>query len=259
MIVNSLKKTVQTMVSKPFIFLPMFIATIASLASMNLTSFVLEKPLSEMLLNIDIIMTSDLIAIMFNRYLFEFVIMILSGFVVFLISIIAFFILARFAKKENLVEAINSSIIEISKLLHLTFFVFVVGFLTFVVFQIFLFVLSIVNSFLPEEINFYLTLFAIPIILALLIIIILTKLFFVMPALIDNKIKDSIKKSWDFTNDKFWNCFLYIIIVLFLGVIILSVFTNLGIIFEIDFLFVPIGEIISMTFIGLALSYYYFD
>jgi hypothetical protein len=258
-LLESLKKAFLAIITKPIILFSMLIATLASIISMNITNFVIERPLSEMLYHMDVFMTSDLIAIMLDRYLFELIIMLASGFIVFFISIIAFISLARFAKGESFSDAINNSVLNIKKSLSLTFFIFVCGFVVFIIFQIILFILNIIYSFLPEEINYYIALFIFPILMIILIVTIFTKIVFVVPALIENNIRDAIKKSWEFTNERFWNSFLYIIIVFLIGTIVLSFFNNVGILLNIGTILTPIGEIISMTFIGLALSYYYFN
>lgn len=259
MFLASLEKSLKAIVLKPAIMFPMLIATLVSIFSMNLTSFVLEKPLSEMLFHLDVIMTSDLIAILISRYWIELIIMIVSGFIVFFVSIVAFISLSKFTKKENVVESINFAVSNVKKAISLTFFIFITSVSLFIIFQLFLFIIDIFYLILPEEINFFIALFVIPVIMGVIIVIFITKLGFTLPALIDNNIRNAIKKSWEFTDKKFWISFVYIIVILLIAIIILSAFTNIGIIFELSLLFSSIGEIISMTFIGLAISYYYFN
>lgn len=247
------------MLFNPIIFFPMLIATITSLFSMNLTSFVLERPLSEMIYYLDTFMTNDFLLLFLNKYLFEIFIMLASGFIVLAVSIIAFITLANYAKTNNLTLAINTSIENIGQSISLTFFIFIISTLVTILFSLFITIMDLIYEVLPDQIISVLALIIIPIMLIILFTMFLTKLFFVIPATIDNNIKNAIKKSWDFTTDKFWKSFVFILVLLLIGFFIITIFTNLGLFFELSFITAPIGEIITMTFIGLALSYYYFN
>lgn len=259
MIISSLEKTTKAIIFNPLILLPMLIAVIVARVSTNLTSFVIERPLAEMLIYYETFMTSDFFFIVLNRYSFEIAIMLISMFIVLFIAVLGFIALVHFAKGEGIFDAINKSYSNFGKSLSLTFFALLVLFLSFISLAIIQLIFNFLYSILPESINGILAIVILPIILLVIFSIYLTKLGFILPAIDGNNIREAVKASWEFTNDKFINAFLYMIIVLIISAIIIIVLTTIGVLLDMSFIFELISDIIGMTFFGLSISYYYFN
>jgi hypothetical protein len=259
MILNSIEKSVKNMIFNPLTLIPMLVIVIVSAVSTEFTSFILERPLTELFLYYDTFMTSDFGFIFISRYLFEIIAAIVSGFIVLAITIMGFLAIANYAKKGEIFDAINKGFSNITKAASLAFYGIVVLFLGFVALALLQGVFDFLYSIFPDNINAILALIVFPLILLILFCTYLTKLSFVLPAAIDHNVRDAIKSSWEFTNDKFWNAFVFVLILIIICILIISIINYIGILIELDFIFGLIADLISMTFFGLGISYYYFN
>ncbi len=255
---KSFGNALKTMVFNPLIFFPMLVVVLASMLSETITVFVLERPLMDMMLFYEEIMTGNIVWIILTRYGFEIATMLISGFFIVFITAIALITIARYAEKNSITDAINDSVKEIGKGIALSIFLFatfILGLITLVIIQ---FACDLISGFLPQ-LDFFIYLVLYPILLFGAIIFFTTKLIFVIPAITKNKLKEAIKKSWEFTNKKFLIDFLFVSISVIITLIVMNLLQNIGIILEIETLLTPVGEIIAMTFFALSISYYYFE
>ncbi len=259
MILKSLESTVKTCIFQPMVYLPMLIVTVISLVLTSFIGSVLERPIAEFMLNYDAFMTSNIIFIFLTRYWLELIIVFISVFVTLFVTIAAFFAIAKFVSGKGVVDAIDFSVKNISKNFYFTVFAFIIGFLALFAFYILDIIFNMIYSVMHSEINSFLSLIIFPLLVIILVVIFVTKLGFILPALLDNKIKDAIKVSWEFTNNKFWSAFLFILIILGLSLLIYLIFSNIGLFFDLILIFDSIASITSMSFFALAISYYFFN
>jgi hypothetical protein len=259
MIIRALEKTTKAIIFNPLTLLPMLIAVIIAKVSTNLTSFIFERPISEMLLYYETVMSSDFISIFLARYPIEILVMFLSIFIVLLVIVLGLVSLVNYAKGKSIVDSINDSFINFKKAFFLTFFGIIILFLSLISFVIIQSIFNFIYNIFPADINNILSLFILPLIMFIIFVIYLTKLSFVLPASQDNNIREAIKSSWEFTDNKFVNAFAYLLIVMIIIGILTIIITNMGIFLELNFIFEAIADIIGMTFFGLSISYYYFN
>lgn len=259
MILKSLESTIKACIFQPMVYLPMLIVTVISLVLTSFIGSVMERPIAEFMLNYDAFMTSNIVFIFLTRYWLELIIVFISIFVTLFVTIVAFFAIAKFVSGKGIIDSIDFSVKNFGKNFYFTIFAFVVGFLALFAFYVLDIIFNVIYSVMPSEVNSLLSLIIFPLLVIVLVVIFITKLGFVLPALLDNKIKDAIKVSWEFTNDKFWSAFLFIIITLGLSLLIYLIFSNIGLFFDLILIFDSIGNIISMSFFALAISYYFFN
>jgi hypothetical protein len=226
-----------------------------------LSNWVLERPIADMFLYPNAFSATNLLQMMLTRYPLELTTMLISGIIMIFVSVVVFISITKFASGKSVVEAINESVLEAKKSIGLTIFVIVAGFLAiialFVITWIFEQLLLILGASLLGD---FVGLILYPLIALILIILFLTKLSFILPALVADDVRHAVGKSWEFTNTNFWQSFVFIIINLIIVYIILQIFSFIGLaIGDFDFISSIIGTAIAITFFILAISYYYFS
>jgi hypothetical protein len=259
MFLASLEKTLKSIIFNPLVVLPMLLASIFSYLSMEFTGFVLERPITDMVLYYDSFTSSDLLGIILHRYMPEILIMVFSGLLVLFVTIVCALAVTNFALGIKIGESINKAVLDLKKSLSLTFFIAITGFLTLVLFLILNNIFIFIHDLLPQGIDLIFNIVIFPLFLLILLIILITKLGFVFPALLDNNIREAIKKSWEFTNNNFWISFILIIITFIIAILIVSISDYIGVLIELSWLFWILGEAIALTFIVLSISFYYFN
>jgi len=258
---GSIEKAVKNIIFKPTILLPMIVMGVFVLLAELLSNWVLERPIADMFLYPNAFSATNLLQMMLTRYPLELTTMLISGIIMIFVSVVVFISITKFASGKSVVEAINESVLEAKKSIGLTIFVIVAGFLAiialFVITWIFEQLLLILGASLLGD---FVGLILYPLIALILIILFLTKLSFILPALVADDVRHAVGKSWEFTNTNFWQSFVFIIINLIIVYIILQIFSFIGLaIGDFDFISSIIGTAIAITFFILAISYYYFS
>ena len=261
MFLGSIEKAVKNIIFKPTILLPMIVMGVFVLLAELLSNWVLERPIADMFLYPNAFSATNLLQMMLTRYPLELTTMLISGIIMIFVSVVVFISITKFASGKSVVEAINESVLEAKKSIGLTIFVIVAGFLAiialFVITWIFEQLLLILGASLLGD---FVGLILYPLIALILIILFLTKLSFILPALVADDVRHAVGKSWEFTNTNFWQSFVFIIINLIIVYIILQIFSFIGLaIGDFDFISSIIGTAIAITFFILAISYYYFS
>ncbi len=259
MVFVSLEKTVKTMIFKPVIFLPMIVVALVVYLLSNLTTWVLERPITDFVLYSEAFAGTDILSVFLTNYPLETIAMLLCGIFVLLLSIIALLSMARVANGKKFVQAINESVLEWKKSLGLTIFVLVVSFLLFILWYVVATIFGIVSDFVAVvAVTDFLLLILLPIIIFVVGLILLVRLAFVLPAFVDNNVKKAFQKSWDFSQKKFISNLVLIIVVLIITYILWNWISYIGVLVDIEIIFDLLGDVIATTFFGLAVSYYYF-
>ena len=261
MFLGSIEKAVKNIIFKPTILLPMIVMGVFVLLAELLSNWVLQRPIADMFLYPNAFSATNLLQMMLTRYPLELTTMLISGIIMIFVSVVVFISITKFASGKSVVEAINESVLEAKKSIGLTIFVIVAGFLAiialFVITWIFEQLLLILGASLLGD---FVGLILYPLIALILIILFLTKLSFILPALVADDVRHAVGKSWEFTNTNFWQSFVFIIINLIIVYIILQIFSFIGLaIGDFDFISSIIGTAIAITFFILAISYYYFS
>jgi hypothetical protein len=258
---GSIEKAVKNIIFKPTILLPMIVMGVFVLLAELLSNWVLQRPIADMFLYPNAFSATNLLQMMLTRYPLELTTMLISGVIMIFVSVVVFISITKFASGKSVIEAINESVIEAKKSIGLTIFVIVAGFLAiialFAITWIFEQLLLILGTSLIGD---FVGLILYPIVALILIILFLTKLSFILPALVADDVRHAVQKSWEFTNTNFWQSFVFIIINLIIVYIILQIFSFIGLaIGDFDFISSIIGTAIAITFFILAISYYYFS
>ncbi len=261
MFLGSIEKAVKNIIFKPTILLPMIVMGVFVLLAELLSNWVLQRPIADMFLYPNAFSATNLLQMMLTRYPLELTTMLISGVIMIFVSVVVFISITKFASGKSVIEAINESVIEAKKSIGLTIFVIVAGFLAiialFAITWIFEQLLLILGTSLIGD---FVGLILYPIVALILIILFLTKLSFILPALVADDVRHAVQKSWEFTNTNFWQSFVFIIINLIIVYIILQIFSFIGLaIGDFDFISSIIGTAIAITFFILAISYYYFS
>ena len=251
MVFGSVGKAFSDMIKKPVVLLPMLIVTLAANILIFFTSWVLERPLTDIFLYYDSFAGADLLQVAIMNYPLEIATMILTGIVVAVITVVALLSIARVAKGAGFMEAVNDSIREWKKSLALVIFLLVVGIILFAV-------VNVVGY--ASALNEWLGLIAI-IIFGIILLIAAVKLIFFIPALVKENPKEALKLSWEFTNDKFWKSLLLIIIILIVFFVVKYLLGELSALtdFVADDILMILSDTITMTFAGLAVSHYFYS
>ena len=261
MFLGSIEKAAKSVIFKPTILLPMLVLGVFVLLSELLSNWVLERPIAEIFLYPNSFSATNLLQVMLMRYPLELTTMLISGVIMIFVSVVVFISITKFASGKSVIEAINESVIEAKKSIGLTIFVIVAGFLAIIaLFAITWIFEQLLLIFGATVIGDFVGLILYPLVALILVILFLTKLSFILPALVANDVRHAVAKSWEFTNTNFWKSFVFIIINLIIVYIILQIFSFIGLaIGEFDFISSIIGTAIAVTFFILAISYYYFN
>lgn len=259
MIFKALNETLGKIVFNPLTLLPLTALTIFGIFISDFIFGINDRLITDIILNYEVFEESNILFILITQYPIELILTLLTGLVGLTLVLIAVFSIIRTAKKESIIDAIDNSIKDWKKAITLAFYTGITLFLWTIGMFILINLFQLIES-LITPLKGILILFIFPIILFGSMALILTKTIFVLPAIIDMNLKKAIQESWNFTNKKFWNAFLFIIILMiisaalgFLGVIITQI---VGADFE---LVINYGiEIVSSTFFILAIAYYYY-
>ncbi|MBT4870513.1 MAG: hypothetical protein HON47_02985 [Candidatus Diapherotrites archaeon] len=260
MIWGAIEKSAKTLIFKPHVMIPMLIVSIVTYLLTDFSASLLENFVTDIFLYGEIIAEFDPFLYMIGTYPMEITLLILGGIVALFVSVVAFISISKFCDGESFVESVNSSIMEWKRNIGLVIFGAVVFFLFFVIWNIAMFIINFIDTALSGVLGPLLYYIIVPIVTIILIAIFAVKLSFVLPAFAKgDNLREAIRKSWELTNDSFWNALIFIVILLIITFIIAQIFLFLALaIVALDLVFLIIGEIISTTFLALGISYYYY-
>jgi hypothetical protein len=259
-LINSYLKTFKQLLN-PLIYTPMVFVMIVLLIVQTITNDFLENLFIEFLINEDILVSSPL-AILLNN-IPAILIILASFFVILYATILGALVLVRVAKEKDLITSINDTVLDFFKGLGVSFY-FMISLVIFIVFG-FLIIsgLEIIYNLIQDAlINYIISFFILPPILFLIATVILIKTIFVLPALIDNNLRESISKAFLFTNGRLIKTTIFLISLLVIYLIIQNIMYELIKFLpapQLNFYILIFSEIFLNTMFFLAISNYYFN
>lgn len=253
MIFSPVSKAFKTMAANPLVLLPVAVTVMAAQVINYFTGWVLERPLTDMVLYGNIFTEGDPLALFIANYPVEIIVMLVTGIIGMTFFAVSFVILSKVAGGKSFSNATDEGVKEIGKSFALVMAIF----FALLALSGFAYLLTGIIAAVP------LLALIIQAIIILIAAIIVFKLAFVFPALAEKKstTKGAIAASWEFTNGKTIKTiffFLLLCLVLFAFAFAANAATDLtgeaG-----ETIITMVGEIIFTTFLGLALAYYYYS
>jgi len=260
MIFKALKESTKTLVLRPYILLPMLIVSIISYLLIEATSGLFERYFTDLLLYGDVISEFDPIVFMITNYSVELILILISGIIMIFATVCAIIMIAKFCNGKGFVESINGTVMEWKRNLGIVIFGVIVFFLFFAILFAVTGVLDWFNNITAGVLGPLIYYIILPIVMLILTVLFAVKLSFVIPAFADGeKVKGAIQKSWEITNDSFWNALVFVLILVIIAFLVSQIFLFLSLNFiELEIVLLSLGEIISTTFFVLGISYYYY-
>ena len=260
MIFRALKESTKTLVLRPYILLPMLIVSIISYLIIEATAGLFERYFTDLLLYGDVVSQFDPLFFIITNYPIELILLLISGIIMLLVTVSAFIMISKFSNNKSFAESINSTVMEWKRNLGLVIFGAIVLFLFFIIWFVVTGVLDWFNNITTGVLGPIIYYIIIPIVTLVLVVLFAVKLAFVIPAFAnDEKVKNAIQKSWEVTNNSFWNALAFILILVIITYLISQLFLFLSLnILELEIVLLSAGEIISATFFALGISYYYY-
>jgi len=251
MILSNLFASLLQLIFKPKIWFPLIGMLIISTATTAAMSILLQGLILDVTIYSNILELQPVFSVFLTQYFLEIIFAIILAFLMTVLGVISFMSTSRIAQGEKLVKAINKSMNEYQK----AFGIALIFWGTFI-FVIFLgMILSIIAGF--NE------LIAIALLTILLIVftVVFVKVVFALPALNKNELKEAIKSSWKFTNNKFWNSIIYLLLIGVILVILGSIFYQIELLLEgnvIELIVLALFETFpSLFFISAITNYFY--
>jgi hypothetical protein len=217
------------------------------------TSWVLERPLTDMILYGNIFTEGDPMALFISNYPVEILVMLLTGIIGLTFFVVSFVILSKIANGKSFSSATDESVKEIGK----SFAMVIVIFLALLALTGIFYMLTGIIASIP------LLAIIVQWIIMIIVAIISFKLVFVFSALAEKKstTKSAIADSWKFTNGKTLKTIFFLLILCAI-LIVFAFAANVATGFLGDAneaIINSAGEVIFTTFLGLALAYYYYS
>ncbi|MDD3160094.1 MAG: hypothetical protein PHQ98_03940, partial [Candidatus ainarchaeum sp.] len=257
--ISELVRTLKQMVN-PFVYLPMIVVAIVAIFLEAITNNYLNDMLMDLALYSEFV-TIDIVAILFT-YWPTILILICASIISFFTIIVASIIVARIAKGQGILKAVNDSMMEFSKSFYAAIYILVILFLFVIVGGTLNVGLDFIYSLAPsEQLLNLISLVIAPLLFFVLGLAILIKTIFTIPALTEGNIKEAIGKSFSFTNNKLIKSIVFMgLVVIVYSIInyIALLLSSLVTVGGLDLLTYSIIEIIGNTFFVLAISNYYF-
>ncbi len=259
MIFNSLKNSALKIIFSPWTLLIFATVSLFGLLMGNIVGWAVEKPVIDLILYYDALAQSNFLFILLTQYPLELFTIIVSGIVGLVISATGLLSLARIAKGESIVDAINESVLNWKKSLGLAVF-FVAAIIVLVgIFFVLSAITGLLSGVIPDS-SYLFDGIIFPLVFFIILLFAMVKLGFVIPAFVENDLRKAVQKSWEFTNKRFLGAFLLMIILIVIIFAFEIVGQNISLMIDPQYELVvtSVADIISTTFIGLALAYYYF-
>jgi hypothetical protein len=251
MILSNIVSTILQVISRPQILLPVIGFLIACEALLLVTGIMIDRPVIDLYLYADSIPNDNLIGYFLFTYPVEVIFALILSALMLVLSTVSMFSVARMAKNESLIEAINDSMLEAQKAIGLAVLIgcaLVIGG----------FALSLISSLaqINSEIG---TLFAL--ILLVLVFVVIVKTIFVIPALVENDLKKAFKKSWQFTDKRFWKTIVYVVIAFAISASVGSLLGYAGFLLgEIpEVILTILGQAFNIAFFTAAITNYFYS
>jgi len=237
-------------ISKPWILIPMILVMIISAALSIVSTWLLEKPFLDFILYFDTIPGDNLLGTLLFNYPLELAGLAIIGIIMSTIGVIGIMSIVRMVQKEGLVDAINESAKEWVKALAIS-----------IIFWIAFLIISAIYMVATLATNINAIFGGIVILIFFVILfVILVKVVFTFPAMMEKDAKKSIQESWKFTNKRFWGTIALVLIAAIISFIVATLLSmaglTLGGYFEIPLDI--IGEAFGSTyFIAVITNYFY--
>ncbi len=237
-------------ITKPWILIPMILVMVISAALSTISTWLLERPFLDFILYFDTIPGDNLLGTLLFNYPLELVGLAIIGIIMSTIGVIGIMSIVRMVQKEGFVDAINESTKEWVKGLAISIIFWIACLIVAAVYVVATLALDI-NSILGGIIIaiFFIILF-----------IILIKVVFTFPAMMEKDAKKSIQESWKFTNKRFWGTLALVIISALISFVIAAIISMIGLTlggyFEIP-LDIIAESFASTYFIAVITNYFY--
>jgi len=251
MIISNIITTFIQVIFRPQIILPILAFLIAGEALLTVTGVMIDKTVMDFYLYEGTLPSENLVGYFLFTYPLEFISMIVLATIMMIISTMAMICVTKMAKGESLIDSINESVLEVKKSTGIA-----VLFWSGLVIAAFAWSLISSVASLNSALGTFLGL-----IFLLLLGFILIKLVFVFPALAENDLKKAFKKSWEFTENKFWKALLFIIIALFISASIANLLAYAGFLMgELpEMVFTIIAQAFNVCFFTAAITNYFYS
>jgi membrane-anchored glycerophosphoryl diester phosphodiesterase (GDPDase) len=260
MILGGLTESAKTIAFKPYVLIPMLIVVIVQYLMTEATTGLISGYVSDLILYGEALSQIDPVLFILGNYPLEIILLIISGIIMLFVTIIAFVSISKISNDTGFISAINSSVMEWKRNLGLVIFGLLVTVLFFAIFFGILYVLDFIDTITGGVFGALIYFIIVVALIVVLATIFTVKLAFTLPAFAQGeKVRDAIQRSWEMTNDSFWNALIFVLILVIITVAIYLLFLFLSInILELEIILLSLGEIISMTFFILGISHYYY-
>jgi hypothetical protein len=252
MIVSNLVTSFLQLIFKPKIWVPLLAMLVISLAVTQAMSIILEQPMLDIILYPDMFPSENIMSVFLTQYPIQILSSLVMAFLMTVLGIVALSSTARMSQGEGLISAINNSMKEIQKAIGIA-----IIFWATLLFA--LLILTIIGAIAGiSEIIGLILLF----IYMIIILLILIKTVFVFPALNENEIKEAFKKSWIFTQKKFWKATLYLVLVGLISIIVGGIIYSAGLLFAgniLELVILAIGETFTSVYFIVSITNYFYS
>ena len=259
MFFTALGKAAKTIIINPLILLPAIIVGILSLAVGNFVEYILSRPITDFLLYSDTFTNENIIYTILTNYPVEIVELLVAGFVMLTISFIAMYAISKRASGKGVGESINDAVMNWKRCVTESVFFYLLIIVVFAVLFAISWVFSTIGFAAGGAVNDFLNIILVPVIFIIILALVAVKVAFILPAITESKLKTALQKSSAFSNGRFIPAILFIIVAAIIYWLISSAFYYAALWFvDFDFVFFIIGDAIALTYLVLAISYYYF-
>ncbi|MGI6589608.1 MAG: glycerophosphoryl diester phosphodiesterase membrane domain-containing protein [Candidatus Iainarchaeum sp.] len=251
MIFSNLFASLMQLVFKPKIWIPLLGMLIISTATTLAMSFVLQGLILDVTIYSSVLEAQPVFSVLLTQYFFEILLVLVLTFFMSVLGVISFMSTSRIAQGESLVKAINKSMNEYQKALG-------IALVFWGVFILMIFLGTILS--LVARVNEIIAIALVGILFVVLVVV-LVKTVFTLPALNKNELRNAIKSSWTFTNNKFWKSTGYLLLVGIILIIFGSIFYQIELIIQghvIELIVLALFETFpSLFFISAITNYFY--
>lgn len=238
-------------VTKPWILIPMIIVMIISTALSSLSTWVLEKPYLNFILYFDTLPTDNLLGTLLFNYPLEIIGLAVIGIIMSTIGVIGIMSIVRMVQKVGFIDSINESTKEWVKALAIS----IIFWIAFVIIAAVFTVVSLASDINAILGGIVITVFFI------ILFVILVKVVFTFPALMEKDAKKAIQESWKFTNKRFWGTLALVLISAIISFIVATVVSYIGITLG-GYFEIPldiIGETFASTYFIVVITNYFYS
>ncbi len=251
MVVSNLFVSFLQIITKPWFLIPIIALLLIGGATSGLSLWALERPFTDFVLYYNTVPNDNLLGIMLANYPLELATYAVLGLVLSVIGMIAMISIARLAKGEKFVDAINDTAKEWKR-------AFAAALIFWLVFFIFAAIFSAIGEIL--QINELIGSILLVIFLIILFVII-TKIIFTLPALTEKDLKKAVQESWKFSNKRFWGTIALVFLTMLISFFVIYLLTNLGATLgdTFEFPLALIAEAFGSTYFVVSITNYFYE